>query len=175
MGVNQISNNDWYYSDKKQRDPVKELDKDAFLQIMVAQLRYQDPTSPMDSGKFIEQMAMFTSMEQMANLNTNMEKLYQLQEMNQASSLIGKQVSLYNGEELISGEVERVTKIVDSISIWVSGKPYDLSQVVAVERGVTNEPEKLPTDNTEPEQPTGDTSESEPAANEENGSDESSS
>lgn len=155
MEVNQTTSTEIYLTGKKQRDPVKVLDKDAFLQIMIAQLRYQDPSSPMDSGKFIEQMAMFTTLEQITNLNSNIEKLYQLQELSHASSLIGKRVNLLTEESQVIGEVERVTMGDNSLKIWVSGKPYDLSQVIAVERGVINEPEELPevpADNTEPEQ-----------------------
>ncbi|GAB6180193.1 hypothetical protein JCM14036_15120 [Desulfotomaculum defluvii] len=173
MEVSQAGSNSYYLSDQKQREPSKTLDKDAFLQIMIAQLRNQDPTSPMDSTQFINQMAMFTTLEQMTNLNSNMEKLYHLQELNHASSLIGKQVNLIDGEEQLVGEVERVTMGQNSVNIWVSGQPYSLDQVMAVERGGTNEPEELPeVPNDVSEQPTGDASEAEPSPDEENSTDE---
>ncbi|SHF37209.1 flagellar hook capping FlgD N-terminal domain-containing protein [Desulforamulus putei] len=138
MEVNQ-TNNTLYYTDKKLRDPVKTLDKNAFLQIMVAQLRYQDPTNAMDNSKFIEQMAQFTSLEQMTNLNTNIEKLYTLQQFNQASFLIGFKVTLQNGEQLLTGTVEKATMGENGVKIWVAGNPYTLEQVTAVERGTPDE------------------------------------
>lgn len=151
MEVNQ-ANSSYYLSDKPQREPVKTLDKDAFLQIMIAQLRYQDPSSPMDSSKFIEQMATFTTLEQMTNMSKNMEKLYSMQELNHASSLLGQQVTLLTEEEQIVGEVQRVTMGEAGINIWVSDQPYKLEQVIAVERRAASEPEELPTDTVQPDE-----------------------
>ncbi|MEW9124834.1 MAG: flagellar hook capping FlgD N-terminal domain-containing protein [Thermotaleaceae bacterium] len=69
-GSTNISNNT--------REPKQDLDKDAFLQLLVTQLRYQDPLNPVDDKEFIAQMAQFTSLEQMQNLNKNAEKTYEL-------------------------------------------------------------------------------------------------
>lgn len=58
--------------------PKQELDKDAFLQLLVTQLRYQDPLNPVDDKEFIAQMAQFTSLEQMQNLNKTATETYEL-------------------------------------------------------------------------------------------------
>lgn len=133
MEVSQTSSN-LYYDNKAQRDPVKTLDKDAFLQIMVSQLRYQDPTSPMDTNKFVEQMAMFTTLEQMTNLNSNFEKMYSLQQFSYASSLMGCDVSIQNGEEPVQGTVQKVTMDSTGVKVWVNDQSYELQYVTAVER-----------------------------------------
>ena len=137
MAVNAIgSTNSYYYEDQTQREPVKSLDKDAFLQLMIQQLRYQDPTSPMDTNQMVEQMATFTTLEQLTNLNTNFERMYSLQMLSYGSSLIGHKVTLLNGEETIEGTVERVTMGSDGIKLVLdNGKTYYLEQVMAVERG----------------------------------------
>ena len=57
----------------KDRVPNDYLGKDAFLQLMITQLRYQDPLDPMDNKDSIAQMAQFSALEQMQNLNNNMQ------------------------------------------------------------------------------------------------------
>ncbi|MDO7788371.1 flagellar hook capping FlgD N-terminal domain-containing protein [Desulforamulus aquiferis] len=132
MEVNQ-TNNSYYYEDRNKREPVKELDKNAFLQLMIAQLRYQDPTSPMDTNKFIEQMSSFTTLEQITNLNTNILQLYALQEFSYATSLIGCEVTLNQGDSIINGVVQRVTADSAGVRIWVDNVPYGLGTISAVE------------------------------------------
>lgn len=71
------------------------LGKDDFLRILITQLQNQDPTNPMDDREFIAQMAQFSSLEQMTNLNNTMERFIQQQtnsKMFEYSHLIGKEV-----------------------------------------------------------------------------------
>lgn len=57
----------------KDRQPNDYLGKDAFLKLMITQLQYQDPLDPMDNKDSIAQMAQFSALEQMQNLNSNMQ------------------------------------------------------------------------------------------------------
>ena len=52
----------------------QEMDKDAFLELMIAQLKNQDPLDPMDGTEYASQLAQFTSLEQLTNLNTSMNQ-----------------------------------------------------------------------------------------------------
>ncbi len=72
-----------------------EMGKDAFLELLVTQLQYQDPLNPMDSTAFTAQLAQFSSLEQLNNVNKNLEysRLYQASINNsQAVSFIGKDI-----------------------------------------------------------------------------------
>ncbi|MDE5831591.1 MAG: flagellar hook assembly protein FlgD [Desulfovibrio sp.] len=73
------------------------LDKDSFMLLLVTQFKYQDPLNPMDDKEFISQMAQFSSLEQMMNMNESMEGLTEAtnnQTLINATSYIGKQVSV---------------------------------------------------------------------------------
>ena len=76
-----------------------QLGKDGFLQLLVAQMRNQDPINPMDGKEFASQLAQFNSVEQLINLNKGMAGLAQSQEMmsqglsnTMAASLTGKSI-----------------------------------------------------------------------------------
>ena len=90
------------------RDVSKDMGKTDFLQLLAAQLRYQDPLEPTKDSDFAAQLAQFSSLEQMENMN----KTLSLMAGYQAYSLVGKYViaSAYvDGElSLIPGYVERV-------------------------------------------------------------------
>lgn len=73
----------------------QELDKEAFLQLLVAQLQNQDPTSAQDPNTMVQQMVAYSQLEQLQNMNTSLESL-QLQNQGifqaEAISLVGKKV-----------------------------------------------------------------------------------
>lgn len=73
----------------------KTVGKDEFLKLFVTQLKFQDPLKPMDSAGFTTQLAQFSSLEQLANLNDGMKSLLLSQNSLQnalSTNLIGKQV-----------------------------------------------------------------------------------
>jgi flagellar basal-body rod modification protein FlgD len=76
----------------------KTVGKDEFLRLFVTQLKFQDPLSPMDSTGFTTQLAQFSSLEQLTNLNDGMRSLLLSQNSLQnalSASLIGKQVGFH--------------------------------------------------------------------------------
>lgn len=80
--------------------------KQQFLQLLMTQLKNQDPTAPFDSQKMLAQQAEFASLEQMQNLNTNFVTLMAMQNVSQGTNLIGKNVvATDNTGAAVSGQV----------------------------------------------------------------------
>ena len=76
--------------------PTKEMDRDAFLNLLITQLQNQDPLNPTDSTEFTAQLAQFSSLEQLGNVNDNLKQLQNFQASinnSQAVSLIGKEIT----------------------------------------------------------------------------------
>lgn len=75
--VNSTSNVYWFAKkeDNIERKEETPLDKDAFLKLLVTQLKYQDPLQPMEDTEFIAQLAQFSSLEQIQNLNANLKDI----------------------------------------------------------------------------------------------------
>ena len=98
-----------YFDIKNAADPMKsdtrgssKLGKDEFLKMMMAQLAQQDPTAPSDSNAFVAQLAQFTSLEQMQNVNSSLTSLLvgQASQNNTgAINLVGKDI-LYKTDQL---------------------------------------------------------------------------
>ena len=81
------------------RTVSNELGQDAFLRLLIAQLSNQDPLNPMDDREFIAQMAQFSALEQMTQLNKTMENMAK---MNQYSAVnyVGSVVAFdFNGQD----------------------------------------------------------------------------
>ncbi len=108
-----------------------ELDKDDFLKILLTQLTHQDPTKPMEDKEFIAQMAQFSSLEQMTNMSNEFSKLSNLLTSGQAVSMLGKNVEIIVGDQLITGIVEEISGR-EFPQVLVNGKYYDFNQVQKV-------------------------------------------
>jgi flagellar basal-body rod modification protein FlgD len=95
--LNKISDPNWVDPTKKMRTTGNDkLDKDAFFKLMIAQMKNQDPTNPLKSHEMAAQLANFSSLEQMQNMNTTLTDMKNGQkpsENYQALNLIGKTVA----------------------------------------------------------------------------------
>ena len=95
----------------------KQLDRDAFLRLLITELSNQDPMRPMEDKEFIAQLAQFSSLEQMQGMNQTLEAFVQSQTTFQAAGLIGRTVEATDPE---TGD-QFIGK-VDSVQ-FESGKP----------------------------------------------------
>lgn len=113
------------------RQVSQSLGKDDFLKLLITQLSNQDPTDPMDNTQFIAQMAQFSSLEQMTNMNSNFETMNSILTTNSAINTLGKTVDIVFGDMMTTGVVDAVSGGT-SPQIEVNGMFYDMSRISAV-------------------------------------------
>ncbi|MCH1912340.1 flagellar hook capping protein [Leptospira noguchii] len=113
------------------RSTVKSLGKDDFLKLLIVQLSSQDPTNPVKDQDFIAQMAQFSSLEQMNNISSGIQKMGN----RQSFSLVGKLVS---GPDFVNGE--NVAGIAGALFfdgegktfVRVNGRSIDVEQITLI-------------------------------------------
>lgn len=114
---------------------ANQLDKDAFLRLMVAQLRNQDPMNPTDSSEFLAQTAQFTSLEKLDAVAAQGQQALAAQLAFGASSLVGRSITFLGDDGLTEG-----TGTVDSVRFTAAGpvlkiadRDVPISSVISVE------------------------------------------
>jgi len=115
------------------RQMKQSMDKNDFLTLLVTQLQNQDPTAPMEDKEFIAQMAQFSTLEQMNNLGTEFGKLSGLLSAGQAYNVLGKDVDIAVGDNIISGTVDEVTS-GEYPQVFVNGSYFDYNDVIRVKK-----------------------------------------
>lgn len=112
---------------------ASKADKDMFLQLLVAQMRYQDPMNPTDSSQFLAQSAQFTALEKMQDVADQTAALFSAQMAFGASGLIGKQVTWNDADGVAqTGSVQGVTFGVDGPVLDVNGTELPIGSVISV-------------------------------------------
>ena len=109
------------------------LDKNDFLKMLITQLTHQDPTEPMKDRDFIAQMAQFSTLEQITNMNEGISKVLSLVSSSQAFSLLGKIVSVTDGKGEVTGLVEEITG-GEFPQVLVGGKYYNITDIKRVKK-----------------------------------------
>ncbi|MBW2663835.1 MAG: hypothetical protein JRD93_18110 [Deltaproteobacteria bacterium] len=124
------------------------MGKDDFLKMMIAQLQHQDPLNPLDGTDFTAQLAQFSSLEQLSNMNTQLETLGLYQSsLNNAQSigLIGKEVTARGNSIKVDGTSADLTYNLPEGAGKVIVSIYDEagSLVDTLELGTQHEGENL--------------------------------
>jgi flagellar basal-body rod modification protein FlgD len=110
-----------------------ELGKDAFLKLLVAQLQHQDPGNPMDSSAFMGQLAQFSSLEQMTNVATAVDKLTASNTVTQSVGLLGHELVFARADGSAGhGVADGVALLDGKVTIDVAGETVALADITAV-------------------------------------------
>ncbi|MCR5558310.1 MAG: hypothetical protein K6F75_12230 [Butyrivibrio sp.] len=118
-------------ADKATKNTTTGYDKDAFMQILVAQMKYQDPLQPTSNTEYISQYAQFSQVEQLSNMANSMS-------LSRASEMVGKTV-LVQQKAADTGKLVEVTGTVDFVTysgnkayLNINGTNYDIESVAQV-------------------------------------------
>lgn len=109
------------------------MGKNDFLNLLVTQLKNQDPLQPMDAREMVSQLAQFSALEQMQNLNQQTTNSRQENAVMQSAGLVGQnmRIQLASGIE-VEGTVERVKWENDSMALQLGGQTYAARDVTAI-------------------------------------------
>ena len=100
-----------------------------FLQLLIAQLKNQDPTAPTDSTQFVSQLATFSSVEQSVQANAKLASILSASSLTEAEALIGRTLTSADGTQ--SGTVRSVNTDASSPSATL-----DTGDTIALQSGV---------------------------------------
>lgn len=133
MAVNVIdANNAFANGGTGTRKAGDTLGKDEFLKLMIAQMQNQDPLDPKSDTEFVAQLAQFSTLEQMLNMNTTMS-------LNAATSLIGAEVQWTDSAgNVLSGTVTAARMYNGAAQVMVGDTAIDVSKVSVVQATPTS-------------------------------------
>lgn len=126
MAVNSVSDYVVAPSGTTSSDAYSALGKDEFLQLLVTQMQYQDPLNPTSDTEFIAQMAQFSSLEQMQNLNTSFSHY-------KAYSLVGQDITASVNGNIIEGVVDAVRIQADGQYAVIGDTLVNVNKITKVE------------------------------------------
>ncbi|WP_425530909.1 flagellar hook assembly protein FlgD [Mesorhizobium retamae] len=133
MAVDMNVNNNVGNTPQTQQKSKTSVDYQSFLKLLMAQMKNQDPTKPMDSTEYVAQLAQFSQVEQSVQMNTKLEYILQSSALSQADSLIGRQLTSADGS--ITGVVKEVRLASDGlIAVLNDGKEVPVLPGVVVKQ-----------------------------------------
>lgn len=119
--------------DQNSRVANKVMGQDDFLQLLVTQMRNQDPMAPMQDTEFIAQMAQFTSLEQSRKMSEDMAEMRSQTSFQQGVGLLNQQVTVKAGEEApLTGIVTELKMVEGEPQLLINSEFYALQDVIHV-------------------------------------------
>ena len=115
------------------QNPAAVLGKDDFLKLMVAQLKYQDPLKPSDQSQFMSQMAQFSTVEGINNMQSTLESINKSNDLSQGVGLIGKDVTYLAADGTTgTGTAGSISVLDGNVTVHIGGTDVALADVLQV-------------------------------------------
>jgi flagellar basal-body rod modification protein FlgD len=108
--------------------------QDQFLQLLTAQLQNQDPFNPVSDTEFIAQIAQFSTLSSLQQLNASFGEILKLQQLTDGSSLLGRTVEYSNGETRASGLVQSLIVQDGQIQIAVGPDANSITDTIGLDQ-----------------------------------------
>lgn len=106
------------------------LDKEAFMKLLITQLRHQDPLKAQDDKEFIAQLAQFSALEQSQQLSKSLTALLSFQQLAQGSALVGRRVEVLDAKQgPMQGVVQEVRLGEGGPRVVIDGRAYDTAAI----------------------------------------------
>jgi flagellar basal-body rod modification protein FlgD len=122
----------------QQSQSKNEIDKDAFMKLMVAQLKYQDPLSPADPQQFLAQSAQFSAVEKLEHIAKQVSEQTWAMALNTAGGLVGREITFLRMDGTTgTGMVTSATTDPDGIVLNVNGEQVPLGAITTIASGAT--------------------------------------
>jgi flagellar basal-body rod modification protein FlgD len=113
-----------------------------FLNLLVTQLKNQNPLDPLDSNAMVSQLAQISQVSQMESLNSTFKSVLQTEELKYATALLGKQVSFIPDSETtaVTGTVTGVEQVDDEVHVLVGDRSVNITKLLSISEAVQTAP-----------------------------------
>ncbi|MGN6609644.1 MAG: flagellar hook assembly protein FlgD [Jatrophihabitans sp.] len=109
------------------------LDPQAFLQLLVAQLKYQDPSSPVDTSTFMQQTATLSQVQTMNTMSDSLTSLIQMSQMQAGTEMIGKSITYTDSAGTAhTGVVSGVSTGAGKVTVQVGNVPVAIGSITTI-------------------------------------------
>lgn len=136
MAINAVSAVGATAVNKTNQTPAKDsttFDGEAFMKLLLTQLKYQDPMNPMKDQEFMAQLAQMNTLSEIKKLNTNVEALSKAQALTEGAALLGKQVEALSDGRMVQGVVDQLRVNGKDILISIGSSMAKLADVQSVQ------------------------------------------
>lgn len=121
------------------------LDSDAFLKLLVAQMKFQDPLSPTDTSTMMQQTASFAQVERLQEIAGAQQQMLSSQLAAHASGLVGQHITAQRADgTAIEGKVDSVRYTADGPVLSVGADEVSLTAITGVSSAASSQPSSQP-------------------------------